>query len=163
LITGTDARSGGFIYQEAVLPQWLDANGHLNVAFYLLLFDRAGDALLESLGLGASYRAAYNRSVFVKEAHVRYLREVDAEAVVRIASCVAGVGRQRLALMQTLRLADAEPAMATCEVLAVHVDLSSRRPCPWPVTGLAALQAAYGSGGVESGEGARRFVDQSRL
>lgn len=150
----------GFHYDGVVLPEWLDGNGHLNVAFYLLLFDRAGDALLECLGLGASYRDACNCSVFVKEAHVRYLREIAADAAIRIVSHVVGVGRQRVSLLQTLRLADAEPLMATCEVLAVHVDLASRQPCGWPSAGAASLRSVC----VKPEDTAiRRFLDESRL
>src|SRR5215469_14576417 len=65
-------------YRAAVAPEWIDYNGHMNVAYYVLAFDRATDLLLDHLGLGEAYRRATNRSLFVLEAHVTYARELRA-------------------------------------------------------------------------------------
>src|SRR3979411_3396017 len=57
-------------------PQWIDYNGHLNMAYYNVMFDRAIDELWLKLGIGPGYRNERNGSTFTAECHVRYLREV---------------------------------------------------------------------------------------
>jgi len=62
--------------QTRVKADWIDYNGHMNVAYYVLVFDHSTDALLESLGLGEAYRQGENKSFFVVESHVTYENEV---------------------------------------------------------------------------------------
>jgi acyl-CoA thioester hydrolase len=59
-----------------VEDQWIDYNGHFNMAYYNVLFDRASDQLFELLGLGPEYVKATNCSFFTLEAHLTYLREL---------------------------------------------------------------------------------------
>ena len=66
-----------------VEPQWIDYNGHLNVAYYNVLFDRAVDEVYELLGLGPDYLKQHKHSTMVVEMHVRYLREVHESDPVR--------------------------------------------------------------------------------
>ena len=58
---------------------WIDYNGHLNMAYYNVLFDRAVDEVFELLGCGADYVKTHKHSTFTAEVHVRYLREMHAE------------------------------------------------------------------------------------
>src|ERR1700741_4673125 len=65
-----------------VKPQWIDYNGHLNMAYYNVLFDRAVDEAYELIGIGVDYLKRQKHSTFTAEAHVRYLRELhDGDAV----------------------------------------------------------------------------------
>ncbi len=59
-----------------VEPGWIDYNGHLNMAYYNVLFDRAVDEVYELLGLGLAYVEVSRHSTFTAEVHVRYLREL---------------------------------------------------------------------------------------
>ncbi len=59
-----------------VEPAWIDYNGHLNMAYYNVLFDRAVDEVFELLGCGADY-VKKGFSTFTAEVHVRYLRELE--------------------------------------------------------------------------------------
>lgn len=132
-----------------VLAEWTDYNGHMNVAYYVLLFDRATDAMLDRIGLGERYRGETGCSVFVGEAHVTYERELDAGAAVAIHSWVTGSDdRKRFCLYHEM-WADAGAALAaTNEVLCVHVDLATRRSSPLPDaarTRLRAAAAAFGA------------------
>jgi len=63
-------------HREVVRPEWIDYNGHMNVAYYVLVFDHATDAMRERLGLGEAYRAATGNTVYVLEAHLTYAREL---------------------------------------------------------------------------------------
>ena len=59
-----------------VLPEWIDANGHMNLAYYVVLFDQATDLLYDALGVGQAYRNATGNSTFTAETHTLYEREV---------------------------------------------------------------------------------------
>src|SRR5260370_37208590 len=56
-------------------PAWIDYNGHLNMAYYDVLFDRCVDGAYELLDIGLNYLHAHRHSAFTAEAHLRYLRE----------------------------------------------------------------------------------------
>ncbi len=66
-----------------VEPAWIDYNGHLNMAYYNVLFDRAVDEVFELLGCGADY-VKKGFSTFTAEVHVRYLRELKEGDPVRV-------------------------------------------------------------------------------
>src|SRR5262245_6750935 len=62
---------------------WIDYNGHLNMAYYNVLFDRCVDEAYELLGIGLDYLKTQRHSTFTAEAHVRYLRELHDGVPVR--------------------------------------------------------------------------------
>lgn len=66
------------VHRDTVRAEWVDYNGHLRDAFYLLIFSFATDALLDAIGLDDAARRARGRSVYTLEAHVNYLREIKA-------------------------------------------------------------------------------------
>src|SRR4030095_9541064 len=63
---------------------WIDYNGHLNMAYYNVLFDRAVDEALALLGGGQAYVKKHRQSCFTAEVHVRYLRELNEGDPVRV-------------------------------------------------------------------------------
>src|SRR6266704_6105830 len=67
-----------------VEPAWIDYNGHLNMAYYNVLFDRAVDEAYELIGIGARYVEEAGRSLYTAEVHLRYLRELHAGDPVRV-------------------------------------------------------------------------------
>ncbi|NJO67847.1 MAG: thioesterase [Rhodospirillales bacterium] len=117
-------------YRTTVQSDWIDYNGHMNVAYYVMVFDLAADDALATLGLDASYRQATGCSVFVSESHLVYDREIGAGASLEVHSRPLAFDDRRLLLFQEMRMGS--KAAATCEVLCVHVDLASRRGRPWP-------------------------------
>ena len=54
-------------YQGEVLPEWIDANGHMNLAYYIVLFDYATDTLFNAIGIGLDYKDRTNHCTFVAE------------------------------------------------------------------------------------------------
>ncbi len=68
----------------AVRPEMIDYNGHVNVAFYVKLFDEGLDILFERIGLSRTYVETRQMSFFALEAHVRYLREISLTDRVRM-------------------------------------------------------------------------------
>ena len=92
-------------------PQWIDYNGHLNVAYYNVLFDRAVDEVYELIGLGPAYLDRHKHSTMVAEAHVRYLRELKLEDPVRVIVQLLDYDAKRIHLFEELRHADRKLAV----------------------------------------------------
>jgi acyl-CoA thioesterase FadM len=110
---------------DHVRPEWLDGNGHMNLAYYVVVFDRGTDAWLDLAGLGAAYRNT-GLSVFAVETHTIYRREVGEGAALRVRSrLVSGAGK-RIHLMHEMTSGGSDVALQ--EVLFLHVDLATRRP-----------------------------------
>ncbi|MBL8666488.1 MAG: thioesterase family protein, partial [Rhodospirillales bacterium] len=119
-------------HREVVLREWVDYNGHMNVAYYVLAFDHATDAVLDRLGAGEAYRRASGCSVFVGEMHVNYLQEVVEGDELHVASRLLAMDEKRLVLFHEMTCPRLDGAVASNEVLCVHVDLGLRRAAPWP-------------------------------
>ncbi|BAI71563.1 hypothetical protein AZL_009250 [Azospirillum sp. B510] len=134
-----DASAPLSLHHETVRPEWIDYNGHMNVAYYLLAFDHATDAVLDRFGIGKAYVAAENRSVFVADAHLTYAREVTEGTPLRFESLLLGADAKRLHLFHEMRHAEEGWLAATAEFMLLHVDLGIRRTCPFPPSVAATL------------------------
>jgi acyl-CoA thioester hydrolase len=118
-------------YQGEVLPQWIDANGHMNLAYYVVLFDYATDALFDAIGIGRAYKDTTNHGTFVAETHNLYERELLVGERVKVTTQILGADDKRLQLAHEMfSLASGERA-ATQELMYLHIDLSARRVIPW--------------------------------
>ena len=127
-------------------PQWIDYNGHLNVAYYNVLFDRAVDELYELLGLGPDYLKKHKHSTMVVESHVRYLRELLETDPVRISIQLIDYDAKRILLFERLLHADKGWLSATCETMTLHVDMTAKKVAPFPdavMRALVGLKAAH--------------------
>ena len=122
-----------------VEPQWIDYNGHLNVAYYNVLFDRAVDELYELLGLGPDYLKQHKHSTMVAEMHVRYLREVHDTTPVRVTVQLLGYDAKRIHLFEQLIHAEQGWISATSESMTLHVDMAAKKVAPFPAAVMAAL------------------------
>ncbi len=129
-----------------VAPEWIDYNGHMNVGFYGVAFDKATDALLDRVGLGIAYRRAADASIFVVESHMVFEREVAEGEALRFETQVLDADDKRMRLFHEMRREDGNAVAATNELLCLHVDLSRRRAAPFPESaraGIAALAEAH--------------------
>jgi acyl-CoA thioester hydrolase len=141
-----------------VEPAWIDYNGHLNVAYYNLLIDRAVDEAFELVGLGTEYLRTRNASYFAAEAHLRYLRELPVHTPVRTTIRLLDFDAKRIHFFAELHHATEGWVSATSEQLALHIDMATRRVAPWPddvLTGLAAMKAAHAALPPPEGIGGR--------
>jgi acyl-CoA thioester hydrolase len=119
-------------YRAAVAPEWIDYNGHMNVAYYVLAFDRATDLLFDYLGIGEAYRRATGHSIFALEAHVTYERELREGDAFEIATQLIDADRKRLHLFHTMSRPESGELAATIEVMGLHVDMNGPRSAPLP-------------------------------
>jgi acyl-CoA thioester hydrolase len=115
-----------------VEPQWIDYNGHLNMAYYNVLFDRAVDETYELIGVGADYVAAQRQSIFTAEVHVRYLRELHAGDPVRVTFQLLNYDEKRLHYFEQLFHAAEGWVSATSENMSLHVDIASKKSAAFP-------------------------------
>jgi acyl-CoA thioester hydrolase len=129
------------IYRAPVEAAWIDYNGHMNLAYYVLMFDRATDALFDRLGLGAEYRQRTNHSLFVIETHVTYEREVKIGDMLRFTTQLIDGDAKRLHIFHTMHHAAAGYRAATTELLVLHVDLAGPAACNFAPAEKAAIDA----------------------
>ena len=84
------------LYHGRVQAEWIDYNGHMNLAYYVLAFDYATDAFLDYLGLTEEFRARRQASTFAAEIHVNYLRELHRGDNFRISTQLLGYDHKRI-------------------------------------------------------------------
>jgi acyl-CoA thioester hydrolase len=113
-------------------PQWIDYNGHLNMAYYNVMFDRAIDELWLKLGIGPAYMKTRHGSTFTAECHVRYLREIHLGDPVQVSILLLAADEKRLHTFEELRHATEGWVSATSENMTIHVDMNTRKTAPFP-------------------------------
>ncbi len=128
------------LHRETVKADWIYYNGHMNVAYYVLVFDHGTDVFLDHIGLDEAYRSETGGSVFVVEAHVTYESEAHEGEPLRVTTQVLDADGKRLHIFHRMHRADDDAVIATNELMILHVDLSSRRSTALPETILARLR-----------------------
>ncbi|MCF3148251.1 thioesterase family protein, partial [Streptomyces platensis] len=123
------------LFRQTVQDEWIDYNGHLSEAYYVLIFGFATDALMDASGLDAAYRERTGCSLYTVEAHVRYLREVARDSQLTIRTTVLGVDGKKLRFLHEMFAGDpsGEP-VATEELFTLHTDQATGRSAPLPAT-----------------------------
>ena len=111
-------------YTTKILPDWVDYNGHLRDAFYLLIFSYATDALMDTLGLDSENREASGHSLFTLELHLNYLHEVKLGAEVEVHTQLIAHDAKRLHLYHSLHRVGDDKELAGNEQMLMHVDLA---------------------------------------
>ena len=122
------------LHREWVQPEWVDYNGHLNVAYYGLVFDHATDTFFDHVGLDRDYRNDSGCSTFAVESHVSYLREVRPDSELRVTTQLLGFDEKRLHFFHKMYHAEEEYLASTNECLSLHVDMTRRRVSPMPAS-----------------------------
>jgi acyl-CoA thioester hydrolase len=109
------------IYRTAILPQWIDYNGHLRDAYYAVIVSLAIDALMDRVGLDAAYRERTGGTLYTVEMHFHYLQEVKQSDTAQVVMRILGTDRKRIhAAFELLRAGHAGVA-ATAEAMLLHV------------------------------------------
>jgi len=115
-----------------VSPEHIDANGHMNVGFYNVIFDQALDRFFTPFDLDWAYVKRTNLSTFVLETHVCYLQEVVEGDALRFTFQLLGHDAKRIHYFMSMFHAEKSYLAATSEQILVHVDLATRKSCPFP-------------------------------
>ncbi len=109
-----------------VEPGWIDYNGHMNMAYYNVLFDRCADEVYELLGFGPDYAETEEHTTYTAEFHVCYVRELHLDDPVTVTFQLIDADEKRFHSYQEIWHQDGWLA-ATAEGLALHIDMSGPR------------------------------------
>ena len=112
-----------------VLPEWLDYNDHMNVAYYVAAFDLGIDAFKAVLGIDLAYIAREKKSTVALESHITYQQEASLGEALRIDTRLLDFDGKRCHLYQEMYRE--EILISTLESLSISFDTKRRRSCPF--------------------------------
>jgi acyl-CoA thioester hydrolase len=108
-------------YQVRIQPDWIDYNGHLRDAYYVVALSAAIDDVMDRLGLDAAYRERTHCTLYTLELHIHYLHEIKISDELKISTSVLDCDRKRIHVacdFHSPRIA--EPA-AVADLMLLHV------------------------------------------
>jgi len=114
-----------------VKPEWIDYNGHLNMAFYSVLFDQSVDQVWDTFGIGPDYLRDRNMTTYLAEFHIRYLRELHEGDAVTATFQLLDHDEKRIHAYAELHHSEGWVA-ATGESLHLSIDQTGPRVAPFP-------------------------------
>ncbi|MEO7726421.1 MAG: thioesterase family protein [Burkholderiales bacterium] len=127
----------------AVLPEYIDPNGHMNVGYYSVIFDKALDLPWDMLGLGSSSTKATGVSSFSLETHVTYQHEVREGDPLDFTFQLIDFDAKRIHFFMTMLHARERWLAATSESISMCIDMTTRRSTTWPADRLARVRALH--------------------
>jgi acyl-CoA thioester hydrolase len=130
-------------YRGEVRPGWVDDNNHMNLAYYLVLFDAGSDAIFEALGIGESYRHQAGCTSFAAETHLVYEREMNLGDMAVISTTIIDIDSKRLHLAHEMFCEGKPDRVCLQEIMFISVNLATRRAAPWTPAALTNLQTAH--------------------
>ncbi len=137
--------SPGFRHLASVTvkPEWIDHNGHMNVAYYVLAFDEALTDFIYEIGINPEYRKTMQKTVFVLETHVCYIQEVHEGAPIDISIRVLDYDNKRLHLFLEMYHAEDGFLSATSEQMILSVDRTGPKATDFPPATLEDVDRYY--------------------
>ena len=112
---------------EKVIKEWTDYNGHLNVAYYIHIFDIAADIMLDNFKMGGESAQKDKKSTFVVEMHTHYNQEVKLNEEVETHLTYMDHDKKRICYKLSMFHKKKKYLAATNEVLSLYVDLNERK------------------------------------
>ena len=112
---------------EKVIKEWTDYNGHLNVAFYVHIFDIAADIMLDNFKMGGESAKKDKKTTFVAEMHTIYKQEVRLGEEVETHLTYVDHDKKRIHYRLSMFHKEKKYLAATNEVLSLYVDLDKRK------------------------------------
>lgn len=114
-------------FEGRVLPEWVDANGHMNVSFYDRVFDAAEHSLFAAFGIHDAFIRRTGFTIFRLDKLIRYQRELMQGDAIAVHSRIVWTDFRRVHAFHELMNVDASYRAATDDALSIHVDLSRRK------------------------------------
>ena len=116
-----------YLRTEKIIPEWTDYNGHMNLAFYIHLFDQGWDILLDKFDMGGNSAKLQKRSTFAVESHTKYIKEVKEGDDVDVNLLFLGNDNKRMVYQLEIFSKNGNYRAATSEVCSVYVNLDIRK------------------------------------
>lgn len=123
-----EIKYGPVFLESAIKREWIDYNGHMNMAYYILLFDQALTNFLESLDLGMDYVRDNGKSLFALENHITYQHELKQGDPVTVHFQLLDVDNKFMHYFMRLFHTDTTEISATMEQISLHVNMKTRMP-----------------------------------
>ena len=120
------------LYRTRIPEEWIDYNGHMNLAYYVYAFDRGVDGLMQRIGLTEEHREQTGGTIFAAEGHLTYQRELQLGDPIVISLQLLGWDRKRLHTFWRMHHAEDEQLAATGEFMSLYVNLNTRRSAQMP-------------------------------
>jgi acyl-CoA thioester hydrolase len=130
--------------EHRIPPEWEDRNGHVNVQFYLALFEMGGWKMLEDVGIDETWFRRNAYSIFDLEHHLHYLAEIGVGEVVRTYNRVVGKSGKRFHGLYLIVNESRGRLAGTLEYISTGVDMRARRTAAMPGELSAGLDRLYG-------------------
>ena len=131
------------IHRSTVLPEWVDWNGHMNVAFYVKAFDHASGAFMRNMGLGRPYVDNKLGMTFVLEMHITYDRELREGAPMLFKTQLRDCAAKRVHLFHEMYHAEQGFLAATNETIVMNIDYTTRKSGPFPAQAAERLEKVW--------------------
>lgn len=129
------------VFDGPVLPEWIDYNGHMNDACYVLVFSRAIDEFMLQIGLDETFRTEYQVSIYTLQSMVHYLREVSLGEPLLVEARLLESDAKKLRVFFTMRHGDNGMELAAMETLLLHMDMAAHRAAPMLADTAARVEA----------------------
>jgi acyl-CoA thioester hydrolase len=115
-----------------VPPEWIDYNGHMNLAYYAMAFDQSSDEIFEALGVGETLAREARMGPMALQTQVHYLGELLEGEAFACDFQILDADAKRIHFFMTMIKAETGEVAATFESLTMNVDLEARRSAPYP-------------------------------
>ena len=113
---------------QKILKDWIDYNNHMNVSYYLLIFDKYGaDILNDVFKMGEHSAKTTGKSTMIVESHITYNQEIQVDDQVEVNLLYFDHDKKRLQYKMEMVHKEKKYLASTIEVLALYVDLNSRK------------------------------------
>jgi len=117
-----------YLNSQKIIKDWIDYNDHMNVSYYLLIFDKFGaDTLNEHFKMGEESAKLTKRSTMIVESHITYDQELRLDDEVDINLVYFDHDKKRLQYKMEMVHKKKKFIASTIEILALYVDLNERR------------------------------------
>ncbi len=141
VLSPTNLLSLPVFHRKTIPESYLDVMGHMNIRWYVALFDEAAWEFFASFGMDVPYYQTMDSGAFALKQFISYLAEVHVGETVAIRTRLLGYSAKRLHVMHFMVNETTDKVAATMEVLATHADLIARRTSPFPPPIVTKLEA----------------------
>ena len=113
---------------QKIIKDWIDYNNHMNVSYYLLIFDKYGADILNDVFKMGEYSAkTTGKSTMIVESHITYNQEIQVDDQVEVNLLYFDHDKKRLQYKMEMVHKEKKYLASTIEVLALYVDLNTRK------------------------------------
>ena len=116
-----------YLKSQKIIKEWVDYNNHLNMAYYILIFDQALEVMLEKFKMGANSAKTEKRSTMVVETNTKYISEIKQEDEVDIMLTFFDHDKKRLHLKLEMIEKKTKKISASIEWLSLYINLEARK------------------------------------